>query len=353
MRKQKIDAEKEKQQKIQFLLDMGYTLEEANQMRLKVSSPNSYLYWIYKENMTKDDAMKKVSDLQKTKSRRCKEYWINKGYSEEESLIKVSNYQDNVSFKEGDDIELYKIRCNNRKINKEKYIKLYGEEIGTKKWLEKKDKSKITLENMIRVYGESIGNNKWLEYLEKQKNSQSETELIKKHGVEKSKEIMNHRKNLHKLCMEKFKVTGNFSFLNKGYSKSSQKLFWSLYQTLPENLKNKCYFKELNHEFALVDSEIYYLYDFVISNINLCIEFNGDIWHANPNKYKEYDIIFNKKAKDIWENDRRKIEMLKEKRNINTIIVWESDWLNNRHDIEKKLIDLILNAERNSTITCS
>jgi hypothetical protein len=131
---------------------------------------------------------------------------------------------------------------------------------------------------------------------------------------------------LNKLCVNKYRVTGDFKYLNNSYSKSSQTLFWSIYEKLPDYLKEKCYFKELNHEYVLLlDNGLCYLFDFVISNIHLCIEFNGDFWHVDPIKYKSEDYILEKKASDIWENDKLKVQTLKTMRNIDTIIVWESD----------------------------
>ena len=195
---------------------------------------------------------------------------------------------------------------------------------------------------MVRVYGEELGLCRWNEYLEKQRKSQSESILIEKHGITKGIEIINHRKNLNKLCVEKYIKTGDSKYLNNNYSKSSQKLFWSIYEKLPDNIRNKCYFKELNHEYVLLlDNGLCYLYDFVISNINICVEFNGDIWHANPEKYKPEDIIFEKKAKDIWINDEKKIQTLKEKRDIDTIVIWESKWSKTKIETEKILMNLI------------
>jgi hypothetical protein len=348
MKKQQIISKEEKDRKLNFLINLGYTCEESQSMHRKISSCNSYLYWMYKYELSEEEAKIKVSNFQKLKSPRCLEYWTHRGFEIEEAKLKVSKHQDKVSFKEGQDIEEYSKKCENRRINKEKYIKLYGEEIGLKKWLDKKEKSKVTLENMIRVYGIEIGEIKWNNYIENQKISQSENKLIEKHGTEKANQIISHRKNLNKFCVDKYKMTGDNKYLNNSYSKSSQKLFWSIYEKLPQKLKDKCYFKELNNEFVLIlNSGLCYLFDFVISNIDFCIEFNGDIWHANPKKYSSEDLIFERKASEIWKKDKEKIEALKEMRGIDTIVVWESDWIKNKLEVEKNLIDYINNRFEN------
>lgn len=359
MRKQKIEADKERENKISFLINLGFSKEDAIKNRLKVSSQNSYLHWMYKENMDKSSAIDKVSIIQKSKSPRCKEYWISRGYSELESTNNVSKYQDNVSLEftisNGGSITDYKNKCNNRRINKNKYISIYGEEDGERRWRDKKEKSRITLKNMIRVHGEEDGERRWNSYIDKQRYSQSEDGLIKKHGFKKGLEIVNFRKTLNAIAIKKFIETGNNKLLCNNYSKSSQKLFWSIYEKISDVLKSKCYFQELNHEFTLIIEGKCYMYDFVISSINFCIEFNGDIWHANPNKYHSSDIIFEKKASDIWKNDKIKISSLKENRNIDTLIIWESDWIKNKIEVEDKILEKIIekydhiNRESNRT----
>ena len=60
----------------------------------------------------------------------------------------------------------------------------------------------------------------------------------------------------------------------------------------------------------------------------IAVEINGDYWHANPQKYKENDIISypygKKKAHEIWNRDEKKIKKLQEG-GYRVIILWESD----------------------------
>ena len=66
--------------------------------------------------------------------------------------------------------------------------------------------------------------------------------------------------------------------------------------------------------------------------MNLVIEFNGDIWHANPELYNENDkpFPFDRKytAKEIWQKDAEKIKFLKTKVD-NVIIIWEKELKDN------------------------
>lgn len=69
-----------------------------------------------------------------------------------------------------------------------------------------------------------------------------------------------------------------------------------------------------------------FICDIFIKDKNLVVEFNGDYWHCNPNKYKpDYFHKHKKKtAQQIWEDDSLRIENIK-KLGYNLIVVWESD----------------------------
>lgn len=71
------------------------------------------------------------------------------------------------------------------------------------------------------------------------------------------------------------------------YSKISQELFDSIYQKLSDKLKEDCYYatcktNDHSREFGKRDecNQTYYFYDFVITSIKICIEFDGDYWHS-------------------------------------------------------------------------
>ena len=71
-----------------------------------------------------------------------------------------------------------------------------------------------------------------------------------------------------------------------------------------------------------------YYMDYYIKELNVCIEFYGDDWHANPAKYQPTDIPIpqtNKTAQEIWEHDKTRKEYL-EQQGIAVIEVWASEW---------------------------
>ena len=85
-------------------------------------------------------------------------------------------------------------------------------------------------------------------------------------------------------------------------------------------------------------------YDFHIINTNIIVEVNGDYWHANPEQYKEDDIVNIsdklKLAKDVWEKDELKI-INANKHNYRVITIWESEI--NRCIVDDSLEEFVLN----------
>jgi G:T-mismatch repair DNA endonuclease (very short patch repair protein) len=65
--------------------------------------------------------------------------------------------------------------------------------------------------------------------------------------------------------------------------------------------------------------------DIYLPKFNLIIEYNGDYWHCNPNKYNP-DYIHPHKKKtsyQIWSEDKIRIDNII-KYNYNLEVVWES-----------------------------
>lgn len=178
-------------------------------------------------------------------------------------------------------------------------------------------RTQVTTEKIRITKEKRYGNGKY-NNLEKQKQT-----MLDRYGVDHSS----------KLCTTE-----------KGYSKISQELFWEIYNNLPEDLKQHTYFAELNQEFSCFnkDAGLGYKYDFVITNIKFCIEFQGCYWHANPLVFdiNETTIIHNKTVRDIWSHDELKEYYLTEKYGYDLLEVWDNEYLENK----QKTIDDMLYA---------
>jgi hypothetical protein len=142
----------------------------------------------------------------------------------------------------------------------------------------------ITLENMIRKWGEVDGTEKYNIYI-------------------------NKRNNL--------------------YSDISQELFFEILKYIKD--KQNVKYATHNKEKVIKYKEKNYFYDFCYNK--KIIEFNGDLWHANPKIYNENDCpnIFNRNitAKQIWEKDNIKNNIAKNK-NYDVFVIWEKDYNENK-----------------------
>jgi hypothetical protein len=192
----------------------------------------------------------------------------------------------------------------------------------------------VTVKNMIKKYGEEEGLNKWNSYINRQKLTKSYDYMIKKYGKEQADKINKSkgltqenfiRKYGEKEGKEKFEKCINrmYSF----YSKTSQNFFKIIDEILSKYYTT--YYASKNIEYGKMTSLGYKKLDYFIKELNLCIEFNGDIFHANPKFFNKDDapnpFHRNLTSKDIWNNEKIRIDVLKKEHNIDTIVVWESD----------------------------
>jgi len=222
--------------------------------------------------------------------------------------------------------------------SKQTFIDKYGLEKGLKIY---HDSRAITKQKMIKKYGEEIGLERWNNYCEKQRYTCSLEYFIKEYGKilgEKKYKDFTIKRALSAQSGQKITV-----------SKISQNLFNNLYEYI---YKNEIYYSDLNNEYIIHNDLTHknYLLDFYDKTKNLVIEFQGDYWHANPNKYNKEDVlefptnILNRKnkikAKEIWEYDKNKKDFIcKELNNPIYLQIWESDY---RLNPNKVINDILL-----------
>ena len=88
----------------------------------------------------------------------------------------------------------------------------------------------------------------------------------------------------------------------------------------------------------------YFIYDFINHVAKIILEFNGDIWHANPDLYSENWInpVSKKTAKEIWEHDKEK-KIVAELSGYRVVTFWEKNYNELRYNnkaIQNKLYEL-------------
>lgn len=90
-------------------------------------------------------------------------------------------------------------------------------------------------------------------------------------------------------------------------------------------------------------------FDFLLNDICLILEVNGDYWHANPRLYKKDDVLHfpngvEKKAERVWLKDTVKCNIAK-RRGYKVVYLWEFD-INKFSDEQLKTEIILLILER-------
>jgi hypothetical protein len=284
----------------------------------------------------------------------------------------------------GNDAELKFLQyTESRKITESNMIKKYGTCLGKKKFEEYREKQTysnsfeykkkkhnmsldeydlfnksraITLENLSKKYGKEEGLTRYISYCEKQAYTNSKEYLSEKYesvNKKKSHTIENYQR---RFGIEEGKAQFE-KYINKvcpPYSKISQELFFSLLER-KDIFGERIYFAEHNHEYGVLDTTkgSYKKYDFVSLDANLCIEFHGDHYHGNPNIYLPHQKLKGrgqnqKSAEDVWKIDEYKKNLLKESRNIDTIVIWESDYRRDKTKTVERIIDYVIQKKKSS-----
>lgn len=193
----------------------------------------------------------------------------------------------------------------------------------------------VTLENLVAKYGKKKGYEKWGAYLEKQRITKSYDYMVEKFGKEKADEINKSKApTLDNFIKRYGDAEGKKRFISASknttfVSPISQKLFTELDKYLAN--KYTTYYATKNHEYQvnLITGKYIFL-DYYIKELNIDVEFNGDIFHANPKLFKADDKpnpwFPEKTSKEIWDDEAKRIELLEKTMGTKTIVVWESDY---------------------------
>ena len=266
-----------------YQVDNSVILKRLREVGINIpkGSAFSVKYWVSR-GLTEKEAIKKVKQMKPN----LVEYWLNKGFSNDDAKLKTELHLMNtkrafiIKFGEEDGCRLYE----QKKINEGK---LYSQ-IRVEYWLNKG----FTLEESKIKVSEC-------------QNTFSLKKCVKKYGEEEGLKIFTERQNR---WQESLLKNGN---IKKGFSKISQELFYSLLNFYDIEDRNKIKFATHNGEFKINNPfGGIYIYDFVDLKNKKIIEYNGDMYHANPKKYKKTDTPNpyrkDKTAQQIWEFDKIK-----------------------------------------------
>ena len=296
----------------------------------KTRATGTYKFLMYKYNLSKEDAIKEMENRSiergkkiknglyekykenknffKEKSHQTVEYWIKKGYTEKESEEKVKEVMNMVHEK----------TWTKRRNNPESYKDVNTTQLDywlKKGYNEEESKEKIkerqctfTLEKCIQKYGEEIGTN-----------------------------IFNERQRKWSEKIEKKYKNGDFSKLSHNMFSLPE---YELMNTLTEKLDIDAYYGDNQFFRHFTDLKRTYSYDFRYKN--KIIEYNGDYWHCNPKFYNSnyFHKHLNMYAKDIWNNDKNKIDRIKKDGYV-VLVVWENEYKKNKDKVIEKCIKFL------------
>lgn len=298
--------------------------------------------------------------------------------------------------------QLYDMICDclshGKKTNLEKFVSMYGDELGKQKYEETNVTKAITLKKMIEMYGDEEGQVRWKSYCDKQavsntfeykqeKHGMTKEEfdeynksrsvtldnLTNRHGKEKGTQVYNayvEKQRVAGITREYFVETygekdGMEKYVNMLIAKSTTGGFIKASKRSNDFLdkfENDINCQTSNREFPLYDydSDVAFVYDFVDHDLKLCIEFNGVYWHMKPSMYESYDVNSTKsmKASQIWERDAtKKVAFLKQHPDYQYVTVWEDDayidWKNNcKSYLNETYLSDLINQIKSNTVEC-
>ena len=292
---------------LEFLINKkGFSLEEANEYINKHKQISSNSGKQNKGKSVKERIIKKLGSVEaaekfiKEYNCFCKEYWLKRGYTEEEAIKNISEIQTKNSNKiTVSSRRQASIRC------KEHWIKIgYNEE-----------ESQKIISRYQTTFSKEI--------------------CINKYGKEKGLEIFKKRQEKWQLTLHKTNK------MHCGYSKISQDLF----NELIKHTNNEIYYGSLNREYTIYNKENKHIYAFDFTDLTnkKIIEFQGDIYHANPNLFSEDDKPSpwnNLTSKELWQKDEYKKQVALNN-NFDLIQIWESDFRNNKEKTIKKCLNFL------------
>jgi hypothetical protein len=268
-------------------------------------SNTCWQYWV-NQGFTESEARKKVSELQSSRSPRTVQYWVSRGFTELEAKKKVSELQSSLS-----KLNIKKYSKEERQIrspfSKYYWIQRGYSEADASQILSKASDT-TSLSYFIARYGENDGGKLHADLCNHRKKAYTLAGFVARHGHDEG----------NRLWSKKFKNRHNSKKATEFFKKLSALLSgYKIYTAGNEN-----------GEYGVLDkhNNKYYFYDFVVPELNFCVEYHGDYWHCNPEKYSAdfFHVQSQLSAREIWESDKIKQTCLLTERNIPTIVVWES-----------------------------
>lgn len=265
------------------------------------------------------------------------DYWLVRGYSEEESKKNIKSLQSDNSFK----LRESKVNNPNKYIGTsntqiEYWIKKCGGDIEEAEKLLSERQATFSKDKCIYNYGEEIGLEVWNKRQEKWVNtlnnkSQKEIEKINKLKIHTKDSMVRRHGEKEGLIKYESYITKHSNLFNA--SKWSIEIIDKiiLYLCKYEFKKEDFYYGgNGSKEYFLREENDIFFYDFTIPNIGIIIEFNGEHVHPNKSSLTESDYKLwkqawtNKTSEECYKYDLKKKE-LANKNGFEILYVWYNE----------------------------
>ena len=348
---------------VSLSLMRGWLIKNYSFKTKKWSNINYFIERGWSEENALNEINKRNKEL-KLRNRLCEEYWINKGYSKEEATKEISKQQK----KSSKCVKTYHGKSKKMLIDKgyseEEIKRICLTPTNTKFWMNKGYSENEAKDTISKNQIESA---KKVDFEKRLLPSNIEYWIEKGFNYEQSKKLVSEKQTTFSLdiCIQKYgEKEGKKKFTERqnkwlnslitngnlviGYSKISQDLFYELLENYEIEERNEIYFATHNKEFKLNKCENeggIWLYDFTDTKNKRIIEFHGDMYHGNPNKYKagDYPHPFRKNitAQEMWSKDKRKLDVAN-KEGYEVLVIWDSEYRwGNKQEIINKCISFI------------
>ena len=218
----------------------------------------------------------------------------------------------------------------------------------------------VTEFNLIKKHGKDKGLVIWNRYVERQRHAGcSLSYFVEKLGVDEGTEFY---KNLNKkkiLSLDNFILkygeesgTEHFERWVKKlgqetsrHSKVSQDFFDEIISGIPAQQHEDIFYGRKNYEYVFCSKHTNRVSfaDFYDISSNKIIEFYGDYYHCNPNKYAP-DFFNNNTqltAQEKWISDEHRIKILENEFGAEVLIIWEFDVRNSRKEVVNKCLKFL------------
>ena len=348
-------------------------LKHAHLLDIKVENIDEMASYYYSKGIPEGKnktGFNNFFEFTKTKSER--NYWLKRGWSEEETDLKLSEYKSyqfnykkrlvHLGYDEAEAEVLYRDSLNrgietlrnredyesikkSRADNIDRYLRRINPETGEEYTLEE---AKIAYSSrQSRAARNSAKNRKKdktntrIEYFLSKGLTKEEAEkallerqiknglnyYINKYGLEagtrkynvRIKEYGKQIKKLRKIYPERWVKSG------KRYSDSSKRFFDSIIDVLPELKSMSVYYAD--NEYFLWDKSNHkiYFYDFYVKELNIIIEYHGIIWHPKEKNQPGWKSVYtNESSETVFNRDKHK-EKIAADYGIDLIIIYEDE----------------------------